>query len=265
MKLFTAHRNWWSTLSSTFIGSLLGIGITFAISDYIHTQHQTRMAKRMLVMTIDEINSVNKGMNSTIDYLMYVDSIYSAVESYYLRKIPMPVDSIDLFYETLNHIQLNEKVNLAQNIFTSNLEVMDIFEDLTIVKDITSIISSLRRQKTCYDNTQMIIRDLLDYNLKNRIQSKDDFLENFTNYQYDYYKTNHNFLLFHGYTLALSVMNNAMDETINKLQQKLGICNQDINHLKSSRLKKVEMSVSEKKSYDSEGNLTQDEQTIEKK
>ena len=268
MKLFTAHRNWWSSLSSTFIGSLLGIGITFAISDYIQTQHQTRMSKRMIVMTIDEMDRMNKTMRDNIDHLAHADSIFTAVEYYYEREIPMPADSVGLFYQILYRTSMNDDENIVQNIFRSNVEVMDIFEDLSIVKDINDLFGFVNMQKTCYDKTQTIIHEMLEYNLQNRIQEKDDFLENFTNYQYDHYKADYNFMIFHAYTLILSTINEQIAQYIIQLQQKLGISTSDIKTLNNSRLEHKPISVHEKQSttkeYDSKGNVKKVEQTVER-
>lgn len=101
-KIYRINTNWWDSFTSCFVGTLLGIVVTFGVSGYLSRKEHRDNERTMQVVAVGKIGANIVHLRTYAAELQRTDSLYSALLSYY----PDSLDHIPgkLVYECLNDI-----------------------------------------------------------------------------------------------------------------------------------------------------------------
>ena len=73
-------RSWWGNLMCGFLGSCLGIIVTFGTSQYLDNRTQKKMERNLLVLSIADFGNQIHDMERLYNKFLYEDSIYNYIE-----------------------------------------------------------------------------------------------------------------------------------------------------------------------------------------
>lgn len=142
IEIYNNNKGWWDSFSSCFVGTLLGIGITFGLSDYIGKKNQEEMQRKITVLSMRNLRNNIDTFKSLEKNNLHTDSIFQEVLRYYPDSISyIPKELVGQFFSELTTYKITEETSYSDNVFSSNIEVWESIDNLETIEIINSIIS----------------------------------------------------------------------------------------------------------------------------
>lgn len=162
-KIYSYNRGWWDSFTSCFIGSLLGIGITFAISGYLEYKNKKELAHTIQLMNVADMDLTVDSFKIEEEGALYLDSLFRKVQRYYPDSIyAIPPGCLQEVYDKLLTLEVFGTNNSVENILNHSLEVWTSAEDLSVLTDINEFYAAKRAVSNCLDELGSIRRKLHD-------------------------------------------------------------------------------------------------------
>lgn len=133
-KIYRANTGWWDSFTSCFIGTLLGIAITFGVT-YIETRKEDRATERKIqIITVGKMEQAISRIGNRVKELKESDSVFVDVLDYWeedrLDKIPKEL--VSAFYGKLMAMYFQTQSNSAMEMFRSNVEIWKTMDPVSI-------------------------------------------------------------------------------------------------------------------------------------
>ena len=133
-KVYYVNRGWWDSFTSCFIGSLLGIGITFWISGYLEKKSNEDMERRIQLLSLLNIHQYIESSKKQSKECLYMDSIFTEVLNYYPDSIEyVPKELVNQCYTKLVSFNFYSTDETADNMVNNNIEVWNSMENISDV------------------------------------------------------------------------------------------------------------------------------------
>lgn len=143
-KVYLVNRGWWDSFTSCFVGTLLGIGITFWISGYLEKKSNEEMERRIRLLSLSSIQRFIESSKKESKECLYTDSILTEVLDYYPDSIEyIPDNLVGECYGNLSGFRFYGADESADNI-SSNIEVWNSVENISDIRVIGDIFAAKR-------------------------------------------------------------------------------------------------------------------------
>lgn len=167
-KVYGANRSWWDSFTSCLIGTLLGIGTTFAISGYLEYKNNKEVEHTIQLMNVADMDLTVDSFKSEEEGALYLDSLFTEALRYYPDSIySVPTECLQKVYNKLFTLEILGSNSSVENIFNNSLEVWTSTENLSIITDINEFYSAKKAAYSCL-NELISIRKALFSNLTKR-------------------------------------------------------------------------------------------------
>lgn len=231
-KVYYVNRGWWDSFTSCFVGSLLGIGITFWISGYLEKKSNEDMERRIQLLSLSNIQQYIESSKKQSKDCLYMDSIFTEVLDYYPDSIDyIPKELVGECYSKLISFNFYATDESADNMLNSNIEVWNSMEDISDVITISNIfaakhainwmsseMNSIKRQ--IYRN---VIRDNFIMDMDNHTDAIKVLLSN---------KENLNLMVeYKMYSKSFDVSIGFIEPLFDKIMQKMNVSSNDLELL----------------------------------
>ncbi len=136
-KFIKDKNHWLDSFTSCFLGTLLGILVTFGSNAIIQHKDKVKLEERALMITLNDIKQSLKYMNVLLDSSLQKDSVYQIVYNHYIYGADTQGfndETLDLFYKKARLTIPFAFDNSAENIFTHNIEIWETLEDPALVE-----------------------------------------------------------------------------------------------------------------------------------
>lgn len=163
-RIYHINPNWWDSFTSCFVGTLLGIALTFGISGYLSRSEHRRNERIMQIIAVGKIEHNIYQLKLQLNEMMRSDSIYNMALDYY----PDSIDRIPakLMLELLKDVLTTRPAlfdHSVSNVMLGNAEVWESMSPATInVLDRTLLLTGYI-MKTVTDVQEM--KDLIMENI----------------------------------------------------------------------------------------------------
>ncbi len=143
--IYGVNRGWWDSFTSCFIGSLLGIGITFAISDYLDKKNNEQMEKRIQLICMYNIHDFLEHSKSKKEEYLFVDSVFKEIQNYYPDSIKyVPKELVNACYNYIYSFHCTAYDESADNVFNNSIEVWKSVDNVVNISIIGEIFATKR-------------------------------------------------------------------------------------------------------------------------
>lgn len=231
-KVYYVNRGWWDSFTSCFVGSLLGIGITFWISGYLEKKSNEDMERRIQLLSLSNIQQYIESSKKHSKECLYMDSIFTEVMDYYPDSIDyIPKELVGECYSKLISYNIYGVDESADNIVNSNIEVWNSMEDLSDVITISNIFSVKRVINMMSSEMNSIKRQIYrNVTRDNYIMDMDNHTDAikvlFSN------KENLNLMLeYKLYSKSFDVSIASIEPLLDKIMQKMNVSSNDLELL----------------------------------
>lgn len=133
-KIYRANTGWWDSFTSCFIGTLLGIAITFGVT-YIETRKEDRATERKIqIITVGKMEQAISRIGNRVEELKESDSVFVDVLGYWEedRLDKVPKELVSAFYGKLMAMYIQTQSNSAMEMFRSNVEIWKTMDPVSI-------------------------------------------------------------------------------------------------------------------------------------
>lgn len=240
--LYNNNRDWWNSFTSCFVGTLLGIGITFGISDYQDRKNKEDLDHKLRLVSVENMRKNCLNIKNYCDIYKAEDSIYSAVLKYY----PDSLEYIDKklaedFVNAIYSKKVFSKSDYANNIINSNIEVLSSVEDISTINTINDFFGLVDLQRNNLETMQQI---------KNEIQENMSsfkfctYYDSYQEYIKDFFSVNKNVHLlikFNVNATFLDIYNEVTNKYLNSIKKSLNITDEDLNELYSDDIDSIQV------------------------
>lgn len=162
-KIYGSNRSWWDNFTSCFIGSLLGIGITFAISGYLEYRNNKELEHTIQLMNVAYMDLIVSDFKEKEESVLYLDSLFRESLRYCPDSIySIPPGCLQDVYKELLLITVSGKNNSIENIVNNSLELWTSAENLSIVTDINEFYADKKAADNCIKEITSIREKLYD-------------------------------------------------------------------------------------------------------
>lgn len=132
-KTFLHDKKWWIDLFGNFLGALLGIIVTFGTSAYIESRSKQEMARKILLITIGDIDRSIHNMQAICDDMLQMDSCFRQVLGHAPDRIGELPDSVLVdFIRNFTDNRVYPMDASAERIFTQNMDIWRTIDDITL-------------------------------------------------------------------------------------------------------------------------------------
>lgn len=132
---FFHNRDWRGSLLANFLGALLGIIVTFGTSSYIEYRQKKEMARKVLLITLSNIDRSINNVQDMCNDMHKIDSCFTLVIKHYpdrLEELPDSILDDFVFQFTVNRVYPMD--TSAERIFTQNMDVWRIIDNILLQK-----------------------------------------------------------------------------------------------------------------------------------
>lgn len=227
--LYHKNKGWWDSFTSCFIGTLLGIGITFAISDYIATKDKKDLERRIQLMSVASMDKSLSALRSEMDKYTQDDSIFTAYMDYYPDSIEyIPSKLSGEFFSAILSFRFYTMGHTASNLLNTNIEVLKSIDNPATIS-IFSDVFAIQDQCTVSINELEEIKNELQYNINDK---KSIFnVDNDKEANRYFFSNNRNIMLlmkFRMYVHTINLWIPMNEEMIGKIKHNLNISDEDL-------------------------------------
>lgn len=248
-KIYGANRGWWDSFTSCFVGSLLGIGITFAISGYLEYRHKKELEHTIQLMNVADMDLTVDSFKSQEEAGLYLDSLFTEALRYYPDSIySVPPECLREVYDKLLTLEISGSSNSVENIFNNSLEVWTSTDNLSVLTEINEFYSAKKAAENAFNELISVRKKLFD-NLTKRYSLKFSDFNEAVSYLYG---SEENMCLMRNYCVyrvAFSNLIPQMEEMMVSIKKKARISDEELHDL---IYKDVDDSEDESSSADSE-------------
>lgn len=125
-RIYRLNTNWWDSFTSCFVGTLLGIVITFGVSGYISRVEHRKNDRTMQIIAVGKIEENVMQIKIHANELKRTDSLYSSLLAYYPDNIDrVPAKLISDFLLDLDRTRPVVFDYSVSNIMLGNAEVWE--------------------------------------------------------------------------------------------------------------------------------------------
>lgn len=225
-------RSWWGNLMCGFLGSCLGIIVTFGTSQYLDNRTQKKMERNLLVLSIADFGNQIHDMERLYNKFLYEDSIYNYINENDAED--MPKDSIDICLSTFLTADISVITIPTKNIIDSNSEMLKNMTDLSLlafinnskaIKDeFSNVIAEDKKEREKVLYSFMDRKSLSDY------ERAQELMEALQEALY----TAHYFLMHKAHTVVLGMFTNMLKNIRQNIIERTGITDEEINKTKAN-------------------------------
>lgn len=234
-EIYNSNKGWWDSFTSCFVGTLLGIGITFGLSDIIEKKNQEEMQRKITVLSMSNLRNNIDSFKSLEKAYLHTDSVFREVLRYYPDSVNyIPKELVSQFFTELTTFKITDEFSYSDNVFSSNIEVwesIDNLETIAIINDIISLkgmtynivnkLNDLKRKSLDNVSNELTFVNITDIGHKAAIKT---FLDN---------KQNVNHLFFFGWQAKLlSVVVEAYETFFKNSLKNLNIDEREFDFIK---------------------------------
>ena len=230
-RVYRSNRSWWDSFTSCFIGSLLGIGITFAISGYLEYKNKKELEHTIQLMNVADMYLTVDSFKSEEGSALYLDSLFTETLRYYPDSIySVPAGCLQNVYKKLLTLEILGANNSVENVLNSSLEVWTSAENLSILTDINEFYSAKKAVNNCLNELSSIRRKLFD-NLTKRYSLDFSNYKEAVSYLYGYEE---NLCLMRNYCAYRKTLSNSipeMEEMLVSIKENMRISDEELQDL----------------------------------
>lgn len=231
-KIYHVNTGWWDSFTSCFVGTLLGIIITFGASHYNTRQENKEMERKLQLITVWKIEKAMNKIETTLKELQSADSTYALVLDYFSKDSidQIPPEVLSDLYGKISTVQFNSSDINMQDIFKNNFEIwktMDpaaiyAMEELLATNNFSSsMISEIESNITTIRNN--LLKKHFIFNFQSAQIASEAFFEN---------PENVNLLIYtHGFITILSSCISQHKHMLDNLKNYLKINNKELEKL----------------------------------
>lgn len=245
--IYNANRNWWDSFTSCFIGTLLGIGITFWVSGAIAHREKVETERRIQLLTLDDLQNNITSLKTQGEVMLQTDSLFQqALACYPDRLDEISADLAGRIYSAVLTPGQYSGNRMAETMFTDNIEVWKSIDDLSVIRIIGDTFVMQNDMAACLDRLNGIKERLLT-NIGHQ-QAVLDFNDHHEAMRCFFgTKENLNLLMqFQMQSHVLHLGTQLLDEMLTRIKEKLGITDEELAQLYDKR---YEMEVFESHSF----------------
>ena len=236
MKIFIkTHKEWFSSFSSAFVGTLLGIGITFFVNDIMENKSKEKMAYKFLTISLDEMERHITSVENEIPMMRKNVTMFENILEYYPEQLDEVPDSLsDKFVSFLASISVPQTFNYSEKLFKENITSLEVFDDLSVISDFHELFDGVHTLDFLRDKLLKIKNELIGSYRHTRsifFDENDEIVKDvFSNANiYDM------LLFYRAWTETLAYYVQFHKENLYSIKKNLGITDEDINTARSNR------------------------------
>lgn len=125
-RIYRLNTNWWDSFTSCFVGTLLGIVITFGVSGYISRIEHRKNDRIMQIIAVSKIEANVMQLKAHANEMKRTDSLYSRLLTYYPDSVDrVPAKLIADFLSDLDRTRPVAFDYSVSNIMLGNAEVWE--------------------------------------------------------------------------------------------------------------------------------------------
>lgn len=124
-------KNWWSNLACGFLGSCFGIIVTFGTSQYMESRTQKEIERKLLVLSLAEIDNQIKEMERISQHFKREKNIYTYIDDHEVEE--MREDSIGSFVAIFWVGDFTVTSPQTESLIDNNIEAMKNISDLSLL------------------------------------------------------------------------------------------------------------------------------------
>lgn len=163
-KIFHVNKNWWDSFTSCFVGTLLGVFLTFGISGYLEKKEQEENERKILMISINRLDNSFRVYKQAADSLNEEQLVFTKIVKDFREKTNiLTKDDFDHLYEYLfvtNELWLPFDT-MTENIFNSNIEIWKTLSPVAI-EYFSTVLFYHKRTADIYNKIIGLKRELLD-------------------------------------------------------------------------------------------------------
>lgn len=230
LRFLLPGRSWWGNLMCGFLGSCLGIIVTFGTSQYLDNRTQKKMERNLLVLSIADFDNQIYDMERLYNKFLYEDSIYNYINKNDTED--MPKDSIDICLSTFLTADISVITIPTKNIIDSNSEMLKNMTDLSLL----TFINNSKAIKDEFSNViaedkkerEKVLYSFMDRKSLNDYERAQELMEALQETPY----TAHYFLMHKAHTVVLGMFTNVLKNIRQNIIERTGITDEEINKTK---------------------------------
>lgn len=148
-RIYQTNTNWWDSFTSCFVGTLLGIVITFGVSGYISRVEHHKNDRIMRVIAVGKIEDNIKNLKIYANEMKRTDTIYSRLLSYFPDSIDrVPMKLVADFLKDVDRMRPAIFDHSVSNIMLGNAEIWESMSPAAItVLDKTLLLTGFLMEK----------------------------------------------------------------------------------------------------------------------
>lgn len=244
MDVYSVNRGWWDSFTSCFVGTLLGIGVTFWVSGYLEKKSNAEMEHRIQLLSLANIKNYVESSKNQMNEFQHMDSIFRGLMSYYPDSIKyIPKELVGGCYSGIFSFNYSISDNSADNMFNNNIEIWKSIDNISDINIIGQIFAGKRTMNEIASNMneikkriyRNISRDNYVFDLDNHIDAINVLFSN---------KENLNLMLeYRVYCGTYNVSVGMLDNLLNEVMANMGITEDDLDFFGGEEYSKLDTSV----------------------
>lgn len=163
-RIYRLNTNWWDSFTSCFVGTLLGIVITFGVSGYISRVEHRKNDRIMQIIAVSKIEANVMQLKAHANEMKRTDSLYSRLLTYYPDSVDrVPAKLIAEFLFDLDRTRPVAFDYSVSNIMLGNAEVWESMSPAAItVLDKTLLLTGylMETLKEVQEEKEMLNEDI---------------------------------------------------------------------------------------------------------
>lgn len=249
-KIYHVNTGWWDSFSSCFIGTLLGIGITFGISWYNAEQEKLETERRIQIMMVGSIEREFESFRSIYNDYKQKDSIISNFLGLYNKKDEIPRELLNALMNSLISFKFNSLDSSYEKVFSNNIEVWKSMK-FNDVKTLGEMLSGLRMIGDIYsqiNNSKNVVVD----NINKEIYLQDENVD-YKDVIDVIYKKPENFNALLKMQLYINLLGLSLDgceRHFEQIKKNMNVTDEELSELEDDRYDDIQIN----KTIDNDGN-----------
>lgn len=169
----------------SLVGTVLGILLTVGITYYSDKHEKEVMARKVIMLTIHNLDVSINGMEQLVDELDAQDSIFNYVREKHILKAAISADTLELFISALYSHRIRPIDTSTEAIFSSNFEIWKYIDDPKVIGRIANSYSLMNKcgeeygrvEKEKYESFLSVYDQLNSYQLQSDSELVDELLK----------------------------------------------------------------------------------------
>lgn len=130
---FFNRKQWWTDLSTNFLGALLGIVLTFGTTGYLEYRDKKAMGRTIALMTVSDIEHSIRQLERDCRFYRQRDTVFRSVLGRYPDKLDqVPDDTLSLYLNSFFTDKIYVVNPAAEGIFTHSSDIWRTLDDYAL-------------------------------------------------------------------------------------------------------------------------------------